>query len=98
MIAGQAVVNLGGVMGVLPLTGIPLPFVSFGRTNLVMMLAGVGMVLAVARYGPVRIPVPMEADSNQGELLTLERGFSNVTYLDRRRRHSRSCSAGLGDR
>ena len=96
MIAGQAIVNLGGVMGVLPLTGIPLPFVSFGRTNLVMMLAGIGVVLAVGRYGPVRVPI--ETDSLEGEPLTPERGFSNVTYLDRRRRNSRPCGAGLGDR
>lgn len=96
MIAGQAVVNLGGVMGVMPLTGIPLPFVSFGRTNLVIMLAGVGVVLAVARFGPV--PVTAQEIVPNEETPVVERGLSNVTYLDRRRRNSRTCDTGAGDR
>ena len=96
MIAGQAVVNLGGVMGVMPLTGIPLPFVSFGRTNLVIMLAGVGVVLAVARFGPV--PVMAQEIVPDEETPVVERGLSNVTYLDRRRRNSRTCGTGAGDR
>lgn len=96
MIGGQAVVNLGGVMGVLPLTGVPLPFVSFGRTNLVMMLAGIGVVLAVARFGPIRVPV--KTDPSFDEVHTAEEGFANVTYLDRRRRDGGSRRPGSGDR
>ena len=48
----QAGINLFAVMGLAPLTGIPLPFVSYGGTSLVVMLAGVGLLLNVAR-GPV---------------------------------------------
>ena len=38
----QAVVNIGGVIGALPLTGVPLPFISYGRNSLLVMLIAVG--------------------------------------------------------
>ena len=42
LVCGQAAVNLGAVMGLAPLTGIPLPFVSYGGSSLVVCLASVG--------------------------------------------------------
>ena len=42
LVCGQAVINLAAVMGVAPLTGIPLPFVSYGGSSLVVLLASVG--------------------------------------------------------
>lgn len=45
----QAFINIGGVLGVLPMTGVPLPFMSAGGTSLITTLAGVGVVLNVAR-------------------------------------------------
>lgn len=48
----QALVNIGGVTGILPITGVPLPFVSFGGTALVMALVGVGVLISVARHQP----------------------------------------------
>jgi cell division protein FtsW len=45
----QAIVNIGGVIGVLPITGVPLPFVSFGGSALVISLVGVGVLVSVAR-------------------------------------------------
>ena len=45
----QAIVNMGAVTGVLPITGVPLPLVSFGGTALVVTLVGVGMLASVAR-------------------------------------------------
>lgn len=50
----QALINIGGVAGVLPITGIPLPFVSFGGSALVMELIAVGILVRVARE--IRIP------------------------------------------
>jgi cell division protein FtsW len=47
----QAIVNLGAVTGLLPITGVPLPFLSFGGTALVVTLAGVGVVASVALAG-----------------------------------------------
>jgi cell division protein FtsW len=48
----QAIVNLGGVLGMLPITGVPLPFVSYGGSSLLPTLAAVGMVLSFARAEP----------------------------------------------
>jgi cell division protein FtsW len=45
----QAVVNLGAVTGLLPITGVPLPFVSFGGSSLVVSLAAVGVLVSVGR-------------------------------------------------
>jgi cell division protein FtsW len=48
LVCGQAAVNLAAVLGVAPLTGIPLPFVSYGGSSLVVLLAGVGILLNIA--------------------------------------------------
>lgn len=45
----QAVVNLGAVTGLLPITGVPLPFVSFGGSALIVTLAAVGVLTSIAR-------------------------------------------------
>jgi cell division protein FtsW len=50
-VLGQAVINIGAVVGLLPITGVPLPFVSSGGSSLVPMMAGLGMLLNVTRQG-----------------------------------------------
>jgi cell division protein FtsW len=45
----QALVNLGAVTGLLPITGVPLPFVSFGGSSLIVSLAAVGVLLSIGR-------------------------------------------------
>lgn len=45
----QAFINIGVVTGSLPITGIPLPFISFGGTSLVFTLAAVGVLLNISR-------------------------------------------------
>jgi cell division protein FtsW len=47
----QAVINIGAVTGMLPVTGVPLPLISFGGTSLVVTLAGIGVLLSIARRG-----------------------------------------------
>ena len=47
----QALLNMGAVIGILPVTGVPLPFVSFGGSSLVITLAGAGILANVARNG-----------------------------------------------
>lgn len=49
LIVSQAFTNIGGMMGVLPLTGIPLPFVSQGGTALLAILVEAGIVMSVSR-------------------------------------------------
>jgi cell division protein FtsW len=48
LVCGQAAVNLAAVLGVAPLTGIPLPFVSYGGSSLVVLLAATGILLNIA--------------------------------------------------
>jgi cell division protein FtsW len=51
LVCGQAAINMAAAIGVAPLTGIPLPFVSYGGSSLVVMLAAVGVLLNIARNG-----------------------------------------------
>jgi cell division protein FtsW len=48
----QALVNLGAVTGMLPITGVPLPFVSYGGSSLVVSLAAIGILWNIARTPP----------------------------------------------
>ncbi|MGH9267563.1 MAG: FtsW/RodA/SpoVE family cell cycle protein, partial [Acidimicrobiales bacterium] len=45
----QALVNMGAVSGLLPITGVPLPLISFGGSSLVVAMAGIGILTSVAR-------------------------------------------------
>lgn len=51
LILGQAVINLFAVMGLAPLTGVPLPFVSYGNNSIVVCLMSVGLLLNISRAG-----------------------------------------------
>ncbi|MEA2142392.1 MAG: cell division protein FtsW [Solirubrobacteraceae bacterium] len=51
LILAQASLNFFAVMGLAPLTGVPLPFVSYGNSNLIVMLGGMGLLLNVAANG-----------------------------------------------
>jgi cell division protein FtsW len=52
----QAMTNLGAVTGLLPITGIPLPLVSFGGSSLVVSLAAVGILISISRGKERRRP------------------------------------------
>jgi cell division protein FtsW len=47
----QIVVNLGAVTGLLPITGVPLPMLSYGGSSLVVSLAAVGILANIAKAG-----------------------------------------------
>jgi cell division protein FtsW len=66
LICGQAAINLAAVLGLAPLTGIPLPFVSYGGSSLVVALLSVGILLNIARgHGAAKtVSVP---DRNRGD-------------------------------
>lgn len=93
LIYGQSLINMGGVMAALPLTGVPLPFISYGRNNLLVMMMAVGVIMSVARWGPVAEP---SAGALLGSNTFLE--STNVTYLDSGRGHSGARSARAGRR
>lgn len=49
MIAIQAVINIGGVIGALPITGVTLPFISYGGSSLLATLMAMGILLSISR-------------------------------------------------
>jgi cell division protein FtsW len=51
-IVGQAVLNMGYVSGLLPVTGVPLPLISAGGTSLLVTLFALGMLASFARHEP----------------------------------------------
>jgi cell division protein FtsW len=85
----QAMLNVFTVLGLAPLTGVPLPFISYGSTNLMVLLIGMGLLLNVAGGGNVKLQaVPDVRGSRRRE----------QDDRDRRRRDGRARGAGAGGR
>ncbi|MGD0943283.1 MAG: putative lipid II flippase FtsW [Acidimicrobiales bacterium] len=55
-VLAQAVINVGGVVDALPVTGIPLPFISYGGSSLVVVLLAAGLLFGIARRQPATAP------------------------------------------
>jgi cell division protein FtsW len=51
LILCQATLNLFAVMGLAPLTGVPLPFISYGNSNMIVLLGSMGLLLNLAAQG-----------------------------------------------
>ena len=49
-IGGQAFLNIASMVALVPLTGIPLPFISYGGSSLVMILAACGILLNMSKF------------------------------------------------
>ncbi len=50
----QAAINIGGITGMIPLTGIPLTFISYGSTSLAISLAAIGILLNISRQASLK--------------------------------------------
>jgi cell division protein FtsW len=61
LIGLQAAINIGVVTSALPNKGLPLPFISYGGSNLMAMLTCVGILFSIARHAQVREKVPTTA-------------------------------------
>ncbi|MGO9823590.1 MAG: putative lipid II flippase FtsW [Solirubrobacteraceae bacterium] len=84
LILCQGILNIFVVLGMAPLTGVPLPFISYAPTNLCVMLAAVGLLLNISRPGARRLKV-VEAPQRDA-----------AADRDRRRRDRRARRAGAG--
>jgi cell division protein FtsW len=82
----QGILNIFVVLGLAPLTGVPLPFISYAPTNLCVMLASVGVLLNISRPGARRLKV-VEGKPT-----------STAADRERRRQDRRQRRAGAGGR
>jgi cell division protein FtsW len=100
MVTGQAIVNLGAVLGFLPLTGVPLPLISSGGSSLVVFMTMAGMLLSIAESGSVAGSARMTAvDGNADSKPRNDKpSRSRRARLDRRRRDSRARRSGTRSR
>jgi cell division protein FtsW len=80
LVAGQAAINLAAVLGIAPLTGIPLPFVSYGGSSLVVLLTAVGVLHNIAVNGTVvQARVPDRSGRNRGARQTRARSGGSAS-------------------
>jgi cell division protein FtsW len=49
----QAIINISAISGIIPLTGIPLPFISYGGTSIVFLMIGVGILLNISKHAKI---------------------------------------------
>jgi cell division protein FtsW len=93
LVCGQAAVNVSAVMGLAPLTGVPLPFVSYGGSSLVISLASVGILLNIAvNHGVAavsEVPDRRRRDRRARPSGTRSRGSAPVARRQRRVRVQR---------
>jgi cell division protein FtsW len=61
LICLQAAINIGVVTSALPNKGLPLPFISYGGSNLLAMLTGIGILFSIARRAPAREKISSKA-------------------------------------
>jgi cell division protein FtsW len=89
LILCQATLNIFVVLGIAPLTGVPLPFISYGPTNLTVILAAVGLLLNVSERSRAGLRL-VEPSSRRRDTAAADR--------DRRRRDGGARRAGAGGR
>ena len=95
----QATINLFAVMGLAPLTGVPLPFVSYGNSSLFVMLASVGLILNVARgRGVAASSGRGTRSSRNAKLRVVEGGRKTRTRRSSRNQTRRSSRSGAKSR
>ena len=90
---GQAMLNICTVLGLAPLTGVPLPFISYGGTTLITMLAGLGLIFNVERRNRAAtraVATPTDAPRSNAD--------ASAEVRDRNRRDRRARGAVVGDR
>jgi cell division protein FtsW len=84
LILCQGILNIFVVLGLAPLTGVPLPFISYAPTNLCVMLGAIGLLLNIARPGAERLRLVHNGSSER------------TSNRDRGRRDGRTRDTGVG--
>jgi cell division protein FtsW len=99
LILSQATLNVFAVLGLAPLTGVPLPFVSYGSSSLIVMLAAMGLLLNVAAGGSAHVRAVAPSRRRSVDVRAREPARwggerSAEEDRDRRRRDRRARGAG----
>jgi cell division protein FtsW len=99
LILSQALLNVFAVLGLAPLTGVPLPFVSYGSSSLIVMLAAMGLLLNVASGGTAHVRAVAPSRRRSGDARAREparwsRDRNAEEDRDRRRRDRGARGAG----
>ncbi len=95
LIVLQAALNVFAVLGIAPVTGVPLPFVSYGASNLLVMLAAMGLLLNVAGGGAAHLRA---VRSTAGQKPRRSEDARSAADRDRSRRNGRARGARAGGR
>ncbi len=67
-LSSQTIINIGAMIGLLPLKGITLPLVSYGGTSLLFVMGALGVLFSISRYTGFTIsPLKDQSDNNTGE-------------------------------
>ncbi|MBB6283976.1 putative lipid II flippase FtsW [Geobacillus subterraneus] len=74
MIGFQTFINVGGVTGLIPITGVPLPLVSYGGTSLVLMMASLGLLVNISMF------TKYEQRYKKGEKMAADRRKKGLTF------------------
>src|SRR3954451_6952843 len=94
LILCQALLNVFAVLGIAPLTGVPLPFISSGSSSLLVLLAAMGLLLNVASRSSAHLASLPLPDSMQDDA----QGSADAQGADRSRRDGRARGARAGGR
>jgi cell division protein FtsW len=101
LILCQAMLNIFVVLGIAPLTGVPLPFISYAPTNLLVMMSSVGLLLGIARPAAKELKLVDRRPQRAATAAAREANGDAYGYAadrDRGRRDGRSRGAGTGRR
>jgi cell division protein FtsW len=90
---GQALINMGAVVGLLPITGIPLPLISFGGSSLLLTMIAIGILLALAKTEPAAAQVLAARKASKSAARLASSSRRRLSLL--RRRHSETASRSM---
>ncbi len=109
VILAQGTLNFFAVLGIAPLTGVPLPFISYGNSNLIVLLAGMGVLINIAQTGGAALERPRlevvgkprdgrRGKSAKSQQRPMRKNPANAKSADSGRGNRRARRSGAGGR
>ncbi len=80
----QSIINIGAMIGLLPLKGITLPFISYGGTSIIFVLAALGLVFNISRYTTYSVNTETEGKSYDNSIVRRGNRRPYYAHLSRR--------------